>query len=66
MAVAVATLVLTVLLYILIPKGFFPLQDTGFIQAITTAGPTVSFDEMSRRQQALGAKILEDKDVAEP
>ena len=64
MAVAVGTLVLTVLLYILIPKGFFPLQDTGFIQAITTAGPTVSFDEMARRQQALGAKILEDKDVA--
>ena len=63
MAVAVGTLVLTVLLYILIPKGFFPLQDTGFVQAITTAGPTVSFDEMARRQQALGPKILEDKDV---
>jgi multidrug efflux pump len=63
MAVAVGTLFLTVLLYILIPKGFFPLQDTGFIQAISTAGPTVSFDEMSRRQQALGAKILQDKDV---
>ena len=63
MLVAVLTLVLTVVLYILIPKGFFPLQDTGFIQAITTAGPTVSFDEMSRRQQALAAKILQDKDV---
>ena len=46
--VAVGTLVLTVLLYIVIPKGFFPLQDTGFIQAITEAGPTVSFDEMAR------------------
>ena len=56
MLVAVGTLVLTVLLYILIPKGFFPLQDTGFIQAITTAGPTVSFDEMARRQQALAAE----------
>ena len=55
MLVAVGTLVLTVLLYILIPKGFFPLQDTGFIQAITTAGPTVSFDEMARRQQRPGA-----------
>src|SRR6202789_1286118 len=64
MTVAVGTLVLTVLLYIFIPKGFFPLQDTGFIQAITTAGPTVSFDEMPRRQQALAAKILADKDVA--
>ena len=63
MTVAVATMVLTVVLYILIPKGFFPLQDTGFVQAISTAGPTVSFDEMSRRQQALAAKILQDKDV---
>ena len=56
MLVAVGTLVLTVLLYILIPKGFFPLQDTGFIQAITTAGPTVSFDEMARRQQRAGRR----------
>src|SRR3984957_5538277 len=64
MMVAVGTLVLTILLYILIPKGFFPLQDTGFIQAITTAGPTVSFDEMARRQRALAEKILQDKDVA--
>ena len=63
MAVAVGTLVLTVLLYILIPKGFFPLQDTGFIQAISTAGPTVSFEEMSRRQQTLASRILQDKDV---
>jgi multidrug efflux pump len=63
MLVAVATLALTVVLYVFIPKGFFPLQDTGFIQAITTAGPTVSFEEMSRRQQALAAKILADKDV---
>ena len=64
MLVAVGTLVLTIVLYILIPKGFFPLQDTGFIQAITTAGPTVSFDEMARRQRALAQKILQDKDVA--
>ena len=64
MAVAVGTLVLTVLLYILIPKGFFPLQDTGFIQAITSGGPTVSFDEMARRQRALAREILADKDVA--
>ena len=64
MTVAIGTLVLTVLLYILIPKGFFPVQDTGFIQAITTAGPTVSFDEMARRQRAVAQKVLQDKDVA--
>ena len=64
MTVAVGTLVLTVLLYIVIPKGFFPVQDTGFIQAITTAGPTVSFDEMARRQRAVAQNVLKDKDVA--
>jgi multidrug efflux pump len=64
MTVAIGTLVLTVLLYIVIPKGFFPVQDTGFVQAITTAGPTVSFDEMARRQRAVAANILKDKDVA--
>jgi multidrug efflux pump len=64
MMVAVGTLVVTVLLYILIPKGFFPLQDTGFIQAITSAGPTVSFDEMADRQRTLARLILQDKDVA--
>jgi multidrug efflux pump len=62
--VAVGTLVLTVVMYIAIPKGFFPLQDTGFIQAITEAGPTVSFDAMAQRQQQLAAKILQDPDVA--
>jgi multidrug efflux pump len=62
--VAVGTLVLTVVMYIAIPKGFFPLQDTGFIQAITEAGPTVSFDTMSKRQQELAAKLLQDPDVA--
>ena len=62
--VAVGTLVLTVLMYIAIPKGFFPLQDTGFIQAITEAGPTVSFEAMSQRQQQLADKILQDPDVA--
>jgi multidrug efflux pump len=61
---AVGTLVLTVVMYIAIPKGFFPLQDTGFIQAITEAGPTVSFQAMADRQQKLAAKILKDPDVA--
>jgi multidrug efflux pump len=62
--VAVGTLVLTVVMYIAIPKGFFPLQDTGFIQAITEAGPTVSFEAMAQRQQKLADKILQDPDVA--
>ncbi|HEY8255299.1 MAG TPA: efflux RND transporter permease subunit, partial [Rhizomicrobium sp.] len=62
--VAVGTVVLTVLMYIGIPKGFFPQQDTGFIQAITEAGPTVSFQAMADRQQQLAAKILQDPDVA--
>ena len=62
--VAMGTLVLTVLMYIGIPKGFFPVQDTGFIQAITEAGPTVSFASMSQRQQQLADKILKDPAVA--
>ena len=61
---AVATLVLTVLLYVVIPKGFFPLQDTGFIQATTEAGPTVSFEAMATRQRRLAELILKDPDVA--
>ena len=61
---AVATLVLTIVLYIAIPKGFFPLQDTGFIQATTEAGPTVSFEAMATRQRQLADKILQDPDVA--
>ena len=62
--VAIGTLVLTVVMYWAIPKGFFPAQDTGFIQAITEAGPTVSFDAMAERQQQLADKILKDPDVA--
>jgi multidrug efflux pump len=62
--VAVGTLVLTIVMYIAIPKGFFPLQDTGFIQAITEAGPTVSFEAMSQRQQKVAQKLLQDPDVA--
>ncbi|MGA7675402.1 MAG: MdtB/MuxB family multidrug efflux RND transporter permease subunit [Rhizomicrobium sp.] len=61
--VAVGTLVFTILLYVLIPKGFFPVQDTGFIQGYTEAGPTVSFDEMSRRQEALASALMRDPDV---
>jgi multidrug efflux pump len=61
--VAVATLVLTIALYVFIPKGFFPVQDTGVIQAITEAPQSVSFADMSRRQSQLAAAILKDPDV---
>jgi multidrug efflux pump len=61
--VAVATLALTVFFYIAIPKGFFPVQDTGLIQGISEAPPSVSFAAMAERQQALAAAILKDPDV---
>ena len=62
--VAVATLVLTVFLYIEIPKGFFPTQDTGIIQGITQASPSTSFAEMELLQQEIAKKLLEDPAVA--
>ena len=61
--VALATLVFTGLLYLMVPKGFFPSQDTGMVQGITMASQNVSFSEMGRRQQALADVILKDKDV---
>jgi multidrug efflux pump len=61
--VAFATLALTVFLYVVIPKGFFPVQDTGLIQGISVASPSVSFAAMSERQQALAAVVLDDPDV---
>ena len=61
--VAVGTMVLTVVLYILIPKGFFPTQDTGVIQGISQAPQNISFHEMAVRQQALDKVILEDPAV---
>ncbi|MDB5393313.1 MAG: mdtB [Rhodospirillales bacterium] len=63
LAVAVSTLLFTALLYIVIPKGFFPVQDTGLIQGISEAGGTVSYAAMAERQQALAAAILKDPDV---
>ena len=62
--VALGTLLLTVLLYVVIPKGFFPQQDTGVIQAISESSPSVSFAAMARRQQAAADIILRDPDVA--
>ena len=61
--VAMGTLVLTALLYWLIPKGFFPDQDTGLIQGVSEAAESVSYAAMSERQQQLAARILTDPDV---
>ena len=62
--VAIATLVLTCVLYVVIPKGFFPVQDTGAIQGISEAPQSVSFAAMAERQQALAAVVLQDPAVA--
>ncbi len=61
--VAVATLVLTVILYIVIPKGFFPVQDTGVIQGISQAPQSISFSAMASKQQELASIILKDPAV---
>jgi multidrug efflux pump len=61
--VAVATLGLTVVLYLAVPKGFFPVQDTGVIQGISEAPQSISFRAMSERQQALARVILADPSV---
>jgi multidrug efflux pump len=61
--VALSTLILTVFLYIIIPKGFFPIQDTGVIQGISQAAQTISFPEMAKKQQELAKVILADPAV---
>jgi len=61
--VAGATLVLTIVLYIIVPKGFFPIQDTGIIQGISEAPQTISFQAMSAKQQELTRVILQDPAV---
>jgi multidrug efflux pump len=61
--VAAATLVLTIVLYIVIPKGFFPTQDTGEIQGISQAPATISFAAMAQKQQQLAGIILQDPAV---
>lgn len=63
LGVALGTLGLTVALYVWVPKGFFPLQDTGAIQAITEASQSVSFAEMSNKQTALVDVLLKDPAV---
>jgi multidrug efflux pump len=62
--VTAGTLVLTILLYIVVPKGFFPVQDTGVILGISEAPQNISFAAMSQRQQQLASVILKDPDVA--
>jgi multidrug efflux pump len=62
--VATGTLLLTALLYVLIPKGFFPDQDTGLIQGVSEATESISYAAMADRQQALAAAILTDPDVS--
>jgi len=64
LAATLATLALTALLYLAVPKGFFPVQDAGLIQGISVAPQSVSFAAMSRRQQALAEIIGADADVA--
>ncbi len=61
--VTFATFLLTVFLYIIVPKGFFPVQDTGVLLGITEAPQTTSFSAMASGQQALARKILENPDV---
>ena len=63
LAVTVATFVLTVYLYVIVPKGFFPVQDTGELLGITEAPQTISFKAMAARQQEAARIILEDPDV---
>ncbi len=61
--VALATFALTALLYVMVPKGFFPTQDTGLVQGVTVASQDVSFSEMAKRQQALAKVILQNPSV---
>ena len=61
--VTVATLVATLLLYVYVPKGFFPVQDTGVIMGISEAGQNISFTAMAQKQQALASVILKNPNV---
>lgn len=61
--IAVLTLLITGFLFYIIPKDFIPTQDTGFIQGISVASPTVSFDEMQKKQQQLANVLLQDKAI---
>ncbi|MGC4030074.1 MAG: multidrug efflux RND transporter permease subunit [Steroidobacteraceae bacterium] len=62
--VMAGTLLLTALLYVVVPKGFFPSQDSGVLQVVTEAPQNISFGAMVQRQQQLASRILKDPDVA--
>jgi len=64
LGITIATLAMTILLAIVVPKGFFPLQDTGQIAGVTEAGPDVSFPQMMALQEEVAAAALQDPDVA--
>ena len=64
LVVAAATLAITVVLYIVIPKGLFPTQDTGVVQGVVEAAQSVSYGGMAKIQQDLAMQILKDPDVA--
>ncbi len=64
LAAAAGTMILTAALYVMIPKGFFPAQDTGLLQGVTEAPQSVSYAAMAERQRALAERILQDPDVA--
>src|ERR1700678_4076935 len=61
--IALGTMILTVVMYQMIPKGFFPVQDTGVIQGISQAAPTVSATEMAKKQKQIAQVILADQNV---
>jgi multidrug efflux pump len=63
LTVAVVTFVLTVVLFLLIPKGLFPTQDTGLVQATVQAGQSISYDSMAKLQQSVDDEILNDPNV---
>jgi multidrug efflux pump len=64
MIVALATLAVTVILFLLIPKGLFPTQDTGLVQAVTQTNQEISYQGMAKAQQAVADRLLKDPDVA--
>lgn len=63
LCVLLGTIIITGMLFYIIPKGFFPVQDTGLIQGISIMNPTISFQEMAKKQQELAKIILEDEAV---
>ena len=64
LAVAIVTLILTLVLYVVIPKGLLPQQDTGIITGVTDAAQSISFEAMAARQQKIVAVVQQDPDVA--